>query len=139
VIDLGSIRDQIIRHKVQEALDSQFRLELGHRHTGAPISREDREEHLTVLFGALMNALGIERFLEMPVEILDQFAVMSVIKNHNTEAILVSLLKSFVVSYMIPETSERAFALLEKMESLKEEAALIWKRNQMADSGQSLN
>ena len=61
----------------------------------------------------------MERFLETPVERLDQFAVMSVVKNHDTAGLLRSLLNSFMIAYGCPETADRAFAALLELEALR--------------------
>lgn len=121
---LEAIRTHIVNLKVQEALQNNYRLELGSA-PGTPIDDAQREKNLTILFNELVIALGIERFMETPVEALDQVAVMTVVKNHDTRGIFVSLINSFIAAYQTPETSEKAFKCLEELESLKVAAANI--------------
>ncbi|WP_052952270.1 hypothetical protein [Diaphorobacter sp. J5-51] len=76
-------KEQIIEPMVQLALQHRFRLELGSE-PGKPISQEKRQAFLQSAFSEIAKGMGIERLCETPVERLDQFAVMSVIKNHDT-------------------------------------------------------
>lgn len=107
--------------KVQEALKRQFRFELADEN-GA-FSAEKRAANLRILFSEILIGIGAERFMETPVEALDQFAVMTVVKNHDTRGLLVSLCNSFILSYLTPETSERAFKCFEELESLRKEVS----------------
>jgi len=82
-----------------------------------------REEFLTLAFAEIAKGMGIDRFMQTPAERLDQFAVMSVMKNHDTAGLLRSLVNSFMIAYACPETSERAFAALVQIEGLRAEVA----------------
>ena len=57
------------------------------------------------------------------MELLDQFAVMSVVKDDDTAGLLRSLINSFVIAYSTPETSDRAFLALTQLEDLRAEVA----------------
>lgn len=109
---------------MQEALQCNLRLEL-RTQPNKPLTEQEREKYLTLLFNEIISALGIERFMELPAQALDQFAVMSATKNHDTKGILVSLINSFITSYLTPETSDQAYKYLEKLESLKKEASAV--------------
>lgn len=111
--------ETLVRERVDVALANRFRCELANPGTGQPFSREERRQALTVLFTELVKGMGIERFLETPVERLDQFAVMSLVKNHDTAGLLRSLVNSFMIAYACPETADRAFAALKEIEALR--------------------
>ena len=114
----------LIESRVEKAMEHpHFRLELADGKTGLPLSAEKRRESLRILFGEIIKGMGLERFAETPVELLDQFAVMSVMKNHDTAGLLRSLVNSFMIAYACPETSERAFAALVQIEGLRAEVA----------------
>lgn len=113
-------RHQAVKQKVDSAMQQVFRLEVGDQN-GEPCSDEHRKEILTILFGQIYDAVGAKRFLELPPEALDQFAVMSLVKNHDTQGLLSSLINSFMIAYLTPETSDEAFKCLEKLEGMRKE------------------
>lgn len=113
----------LIKPHVDMALAHQFRLELVHPHTQQRMTPVQREEFLTHAFAEIANGMGVDRFLQTPAERLDQFAVMSVMKNHDTAGLLRSLVNSFMIAYACPETSDRAFAALVQIEGLRAEVA----------------
>ena len=114
----------LIESRVEKAMERpHFRLELADGKTGMPLSPEKRRENLRILFGEILKGMGVEHFAKTPVELLDQFAVMSVVKNHDTAGLLRSLINSFVIAYSTPETSDRAFLALTQLEDLRAEVA----------------
>jgi len=113
----------LIKPHVDLAMAHQFRLELVHPHTQQRMTPAQREEFLTLTFAEIAKGMGIDRFMQTPAERLDQFAVMSVMKNHDTAGLLRSLVNSFMIAYACPETSERAFAALVQIEGLRAEVA----------------
>lgn len=115
--------DDLIRQRVDVALANRFRCELVSQASGLPLPPEERRRTLTILFAELARGMGLDRFLETPVERLDQFAVMSVVKNHDTAGLLRSLLNSFMIAYSCPETVDRAFTALLGLEALRAEIA----------------
>lgn len=115
--------ESMIQQRVDVALANRFRCELASPTNGQPLSPEERRRTLTILFTEIAKGMGLERFLETPVERLDQFAVMSVVKNHDTRGLLRSLVNSFMIAYSCPETADRAFAALRELEALRAELA----------------
>ena len=95
----------LIKPHVDLAMAHQFRLELVHPHTQQRMTPAQREEFLTLAFAEIAKGMGIDRFMQTPAERLDQFAVMSVMKNHDTAGLLRSLVNSFMIAYACPETS----------------------------------
>lgn len=111
-IDSGAAAS--IKRKVDAAMQTpHFRLGLVIE--GKLVEGDERRAVLSALFAEIRRAVGAERFDVLPVELLDQFAVMSALKNHDTHGLIASLLNSFLISYLTPETHERAFAKLEKL------------------------
>lgn len=117
------IIEKLVSTQVQLAMQNQFRLELADPQTGQALSDKAREDFLIRAFVEIAKGMGIDRLLETPAERLDQFAVMSVVKDHDTAGLLRSLMNSFMIAYACPETSDRAFAALEHIESLRAEVA----------------
>lgn len=115
--------DQFVKGHVDLALAHQFRLELSSQTTGLAMNAEERRDFLTRAFIEIAKGMGIDRFMQTPVERLDQFAVMSVQKNHDTAGLLRSLVNSFMIAYACPETSGRAFSALVQIEGLRAEVA----------------
>lgn len=115
--------DEFIEQRVDEAMKHTFRLEIASG-DGVPISQDKRRENLVVLFREIALGVGIENFLQIPLERLDQFAVMSLVKNHDTQGLIRSLVNSFMIAYSTPETSEVAFKTLVVLEELRERIAV---------------
>lgn len=89
----------------------------------ACLTPAQREEFLLTAFSEIAKGMGIDRFMQTPAERMEQFAVMSVTKNHDTAGLLRSLVNSFMIAYACPETSARAFAALTQIEGLRAEVA----------------
>lgn len=120
---MNEVLKTLIAECVDVAMSHRFRCQLADKKTGGPLSDDERRKTLTVLFGEIVKAMGAERFAETPVERLDQFAVMSVVKNHDTAGLLRSLVNSFMIAYSNPETSDQAFQALLKIEALRAKVA----------------
>lgn len=125
--------EQFIKPQVDIALAHTFRLELAHPQTRMALSKEEREVFLTRAFVEVAKGMGLDRFTQTPTERLDQFAVMSVMKDHDTAGLLRSLVNSFMIAYACPETSDRAFAALVQIEGLRAEVADAKGQGQMSN------
>ena len=110
-----------IAKRVEEAIANRYRLALGDAKTGRPLTDDERRRYLMLLFFEIATAMGLERFKETPLERLDQFAVMSVVKNHDTGGLIRSLVNSFMIAYSTPETSAPAYLVLTVLEGLRRE------------------
>lgn len=115
--------EKLIQERVDLAMKHKFRVELASPATGQELTPVERHAFLTRAFGEISRGMGVDRFLQTPVERMDQFAVMSVQKNHETAGLLLSLMNSFMIAYACPETSDRAFAALVQIEGLRAEVA----------------
>jgi len=118
---------KLLASRVEAAMQHTFRLELADAVSGKPFAPEQRREHLMILFAEIIKGMGSDRFAETPVELLDQFAVMSVIKNHDTGGLLRSLVNSFLIAYSTPETADRAYLALTQLEALRVEVGEVRK------------
>lgn len=112
-----------IKPFVDAAMAHKFRLALVNPKTQKAIEGAEREAFLTRAFLEIAKGMGVDRMAQTPAERLDQFAVMSVLKNHDTAGLLRSLVNSFMIAYACPETSDRAFAALVQIEGLRAEVA----------------
>lgn len=115
--------EKLIQERVDLAMKHKFRVELASPATGQELTPAERHAFLTRAFGEIARGMGVDRFLQTPVERMDQFAVMSVQKNHDTAGLLLSFMNSFMIAYACPETSDRAFAALVQIEGLRAEVA----------------
>lgn len=115
--------DKLVAERVDIAISHRLRCELSSPETGKAMDETERRKVLTVLFAEIAKGMGVERFMETPVERLDQFAVMTVVNNHDTAGLIRSLVNSFMIAYSVPETSERAFKALLEIEALRAEVA----------------
>lgn len=113
---------ELIKDRVDVALQHKFRLNLPAEN--GFVSDPDRASILNTLFIEIAVGMGFDRFAEIPVERLDQFAVTSVLKNHDTRGMLLSLVNSFMIAYSHAETSDDAFQALETLEILREKLAV---------------
>lgn len=115
--------NRLLQERVDVAMDCSFRCQLANATSGKSIDGDERRDFLTRSFMEIAKGMGIERFAETPVERLDQFAVMTVVKNHDTAGLLRSLVNSFMITYSNPATADRAFASLVQIEALRAEVA----------------
>lgn len=122
-IDNDNEIEKMIKAKVDLAHPLQFRMELVSPRTGEKMTADERRDFLTRSFVEIAKGMGLDRFMQTPAERLDQFAVMSVLKNHDTQGLLRSLVNSFMIAYACPETADRAFAALVHIEGLRAEVA----------------
>lgn len=122
--------ETVIEAKLQELAGippgplSGRRLELG------GISQTERDRILQEGLRDIAKRLSPSLLEMMPAVALDQLIVMSVVKQQDTAGLLKSLLNSFLVAYISPETHDRAFNHLEGLEKLRAEVANTRKATQ---------
>lgn len=103
--------------KIPQGPDGGRRLELG------GIGGAEQEGIIREGLRDIASRLSPSLLDMMPAVALEQLVVMSVVKGHDTAGLLKSLLNSFLVAYITPETHRRAFHHLESLESLRAEVA----------------
>lgn len=113
----------IVQSRVDLALSTPHRLELADPDTGHPIVGDQRRALFIRGFHEIAAGMGVDRFAEIPVSVLNGFMVMSVIKDHDTRGLLKSLVNSFLVAYSTPETTDGAFKALLELEGLRAKIA----------------
>lgn len=107
----------IIASCVEEAMAHTFHCHLADQ-SGQSLTDEQRRVVLTTLFAEIYDGIGRDLFVAIPVELLDQFAVMSVIKDHDTQGLLRLALTSFMTAYANPRTTDRAYQTLMMMAAI---------------------
>lgn len=125
-VDGGAM--EAVRRKVCEAT-SVPHYRLGMTRNRQVVSPAERSLTLMTLFAEIRRAVGGERFDAIPAEMLDQFCVMSLSKNHDTHGLLNSLINSFMIAYGVPETNGPAFDALLKIEKLRAEVGRLRQRD----------
>lgn len=94
---------------------------------GAKPGSQYTPAEIRALMGRSMADIGRRvglHFLQMtPAVALEQFIIVSVIKDQDTAGLIKSLINSFLVTYCTPETTDRAYVHLEGLEGLRREVA----------------
>lgn len=112
--------DELITSKLDELERIPFgneqgrRLELHFIHT-----KDTHRELMERSFRDLAKRMGVDFVSRTPVVALEQFTIMSVKRNEDTAGLLVSLLNSFMVAYLTPETCDTAFRHLLGLEATR--------------------
>ena len=114
---------QIAKTKYVEACSFEHGVATGRRLelAGYSLTAEELETAVVKQFVDIARRIGAEFLLKTPGVALEQFAIMAIMRNQDTAGLLKSLINSFLVAYMTPETSERAFTHLVGLESLRAE------------------
>ncbi|MCF6783722.1 hypothetical protein [Stutzerimonas stutzeri] len=123
------LREQLLRFvadsKYEEAqalpygLVSGRRLQLGNH----DLSKEQLKLVITEQYLDIGRRLGSEFLRNTPAIALEQFAIMAINRDQDTAGLLKSLINSFMVTYLTPETTDRAFSLLLELEALRGDVA----------------
>lgn len=95
---------------------------------------DNARANMAVLFRDVAVRLGVDFFQQVPAVELEQFAIMSVVKGHDTAGLLKSALNSFLRAYAAPETNDGAYECLLVLERMR---SLIDTRRQMMHAAQS--
>lgn len=67
--------------------------------------------------------LGADFLRDTPAVALEQFTIMAINRDHDTAGLLKSLINSFLIAYLTPETNSRAFDHLLELEALRGEVS----------------
>ncbi|WGK63416.1 hypothetical protein QAO71_17900 (plasmid) [Halopseudomonas sp. SMJS2] len=78
----------------------------------------DDANALAILFSDIADQVGIDFLEQMPLELLEQFSMMTVARNEATGLLLRNLLLGFMQAYANPKTTDRAIEALLVLESL---------------------
>ncbi|MCK2122092.1 hypothetical protein [Pseudomonas sp. PNPG3] len=119
----GAVVAMAVTAKLQELEGIPAGMTSGRRLDIGGISVEKREQYMKAVFTDIAQRLGVDLFRQTPAVLLEQLAVMSVIKGHDTAGLLKSVINSFLIAYVTPETHDRAYAHLQGLEALRSEIA----------------
>jgi hypothetical protein len=111
----------VVEVKLQELDAIPHGIETGRRLEIGGQALESTRDYLRRAFTDIGKRVGIDVLERTPAVMLDQLAIMSAMKNHDTAGLLKSLSNSFMIAYVTPETSERAYAHLVGLEALRGE------------------
>jgi len=97
------------------------RLEFAGRHgDGSLYTPVQIREVMARGFADIANRLGADFVRITPAVVLEQLIIVSIQRNEDSAGLLKSLLNSFMITYMTPETSGEAFKALLDLERLRE-------------------
>jgi hypothetical protein len=106
-------------HTVSFGSSTGRRLELA----GVGLDSEKIESIIVDQFIDIARRLGVDFFRSTPAVVLEQFTIMAIQRNEDTAGLLKSLINSFMLAYLTPESSQRAFEHLTGLEGLRAELA----------------
>lgn len=112
-----------VNTKVRELATIPYGCVTGRRLQLGGQTPEQVNEYLVRAFTDIAKRIGVDLFRQTPAILLDQLAVMSAVKGHDTAGLLKSAINSFLIAYSTPETHDRAYAHLEGLEALRAEVA----------------
>lgn len=122
--------NQIVRIYVQAKLSELATYPLGDesgrritaadfRRNGITLTDEQLQAKLQSNFTDVAQRLGVEFFHSLPAVALEQFALMSIMRNEDCAGLLKSLINSFMVAYIAQDASGEAFANLQGLDGLR--------------------
>ncbi|MBA1218256.1 hypothetical protein EGJ51_18125 [Pseudomonas fulva] len=113
-----------VQAKLQELADIPVGLASGRRLEIGGVNAQKCQQYMQAAFADIARRLGVDLFRQTPAVLLEQLAVMSAIKDHDTAGLLKSVINSFMIAYTTPETHEQAYAHLQGLEALRREVAV---------------
>jgi hypothetical protein len=115
--------DADIASKVKESMALKPRLELS-RNGDEPVSDEERERVLLVTYREIVKATSLDTLMTAPPALLEQLAVLATVNNENVKAILVQVIRVFMMLWGSPDTNNIARSALIQMEQVVNEKLL---------------
>lgn len=115
----GAVLTMTVEAKLRELAGIPIGSATGRRLEIGGMTPEERQQYLTRSFADIAMRLGIDLFRQTPAVLLEQLTVMSAIKDHDTAGLLKSVINSFLIAYVTPETHDRAYAHLQGLEALR--------------------
>lgn len=113
------------------------RLELGgHMEDGKRVRHDPAEarEMVGKCMAEIAARVGLDFFREADALRLEQLAVMSICRNHDTGGLLRSLINSFFDAYNHPVTNEKAYECLLTLEALRRSVEIDRKAQAAAET-----
>jgi hypothetical protein len=91
---------------------------------GHALSPEQLQKALIISFTDIAERLGIQFFQSLPAAALEQFTLMSILRNEDCAGLLKSVINSFMLTYMTQATADGAFGHLQGLEELRKQVAV---------------
>lgn len=113
----------IIDRKLNELAELPRGSASGRRLELAGASESEHHALLRVTLHDIASRISPDVLDMLPAPALEQLTIMSIVKNHDTAGLLKSLINSFVLAYITPETHDDAFGCLESLEALRADIA----------------
>jgi hypothetical protein len=102
--------------KVEEALAIPSGIRLAR--DGEPLPADERRQLLTLAFTQMARATSIAHLSTTPADLLENFAVIALQRNHSIEGELVQMIRLFLMAYADPATTHEATRLMGEMEAV---------------------
>lgn len=110
----AAIVDALVAQKVEQAMaNPRPRLELAD--SNGVIPKDMRAHMLTVSFREIAKAVGPDTLATAPADLLEQFSAIAVQRQHNIKGELVQLVRTFLIAYAYPETTQAASAAIDSL------------------------
>ena len=91
---------------------------------GHALTPEQLQAALSISFANVADRLGIQFLQALPAAVLEQFTLMSILRNEDCAGLLKSLINSFMITYLTQATSDAAFGHLVGLEDLRKQIAV---------------
>jgi len=102
--------------KVEEAMAIPSGIRLAR--DGEPLPEGERRQLLTLAFAQVARATSLDHLMTAPADLLENFAVIALQRNHSIEGELVQVIRLFLMAYADPATTHEATRLMGEMEAV---------------------
>lgn len=111
--------DDRLEHCVQAKVAEALAIESGIRlaRDGLPLPEAERRLLLEVAFRDIAKATSVDHLKTAPADLLENFAVIALQRNHSVQGELVQLIRLFLMAYADPATTHEATRLVTELEA----------------------
>lgn len=111
----GDSIESLVQAKVAEALAIPSGIRLAR--DGEPLPEAERRLLLEVAFRDVARATSVDHLMTAPADLLENFAVIALQRNHSIQGELVQLIRLFLMAYADPATTHEATRLVSELEA----------------------
>lgn len=104
-----------VEAKVAEAMAIPSGIRLAR--DGQPLPDDERRQLLTVAFAQIAQATSLDHLMTAPADLLENFAVIALQRNHHIQGELVQMIRLFLMAYADPATTHEATRVLTELEA----------------------
>ncbi|MBB4861689.1 hypothetical protein HNP46_000500 [Pseudomonas nitritireducens] len=115
--------EKIASAKLDELREVPKGAQFGRRLELGATSNVDIEQAIKAQLVDIGRRMGPDFLINTPAVALEQFSIQAIVRDEDTAGLLKSLVNSFMLAYLTPETTERAVAHLQGLEALRLEVA----------------